>query len=278
MNDKFDDIKEFEFESHENDLIGRHSELIEAGFDEDYADQWLAHINQLEEDKISEEVKESGLNSALSDEDFERQYEIIKRKNSEVFDEKPKKPKIFKKILKKFTPKFQLRSAQKFTLAGEQREVKKINFNDTLRLISKLPMWANYIGFNTPEMLIDPLTGRYRFTKTVMTLLERALGEENYDFENNRPSDFQLSVIEELAFLLNVSQDDLLSSDPEEVLDAIEILINVNQRFFLRLWNKSGPIKELFSMISGKITHYIEKEKEKQKAESEEDSQTMNEE
>lgn len=266
---KFEDIESFDFKSPEDDLIGRSLELQDAGFNEDYVNEWMNHMNDIQEAAIEAQVESDGVTAG---DDFERQYEILKKKSNEVFEEKPKKPKHFRKIFKKFKPKFQLRSARKYKLAGQEREVRKINFNDTLRLVSKLPSLANYVGYNTPEMLVDQITGQYRFTKTVMAILERVLGEENFDFENNRPSDFQLSVLEEIAYLLNVDEEELMSSDPDEILDAIEILIEVNQRFFLRLWNKSGPIKELYNLTSGRITNYIKKEKEKLKASSEEDS------
>lgn len=181
-----------------------------------------------------------------------------------VFNEKPEKPKFFKspKSLRKFRRSFDLKSDRKYTMNGEERYVKKLNLGDVMRFSAKIPEYARYIGFNTPKMLVDEITGKYRLTETILKLLERAFSD--WDEELERPTDFAHSVLEEMAYMLNIKADDdiaavdyLLSSDPEEVFDAVRLVVEYNQGFFIKTWNALGPIKEIWSLISGMITSKV---------------------
>lgn len=204
----------------------------------------------------------------------EQQLEAMKPYDPKhVFKEEPPKPALFSKSRTKnkpFSPVFTLNSSRRFTLNGHERLVKKLNLRDNFRIISKLPKWANYMGFNVPEMLVDEFTGKYRIADTLMVLLERAFGD--YDYELDRPTDFSESVLEEVAYLLNITDTDdyaavdyLLSCDPDEVYEAVAALVEYNQVFFTKLWNKTGIIRESVSLIRGTISQKIKTAKEKLK-------------
>lgn len=199
-----------------------------------------------------------------------------------VFNEKPSKPKFFKapKSMRKFKPSFTLKSDRKYTLNGQENFVKKLNLRDVMRLSSKIPEYARYIGFNAPEMLVDEITGKYRLTETILVLLQRAFSD--WDEELDRPTDFAHSVLEEMAYFLNIKAEDdiaavdyLLSCDPEEVFDAVRLVVEYNQGFFTKTWSALGPIKEVWSLISGMITSRIKKMKMLQDLQNEEMNQNL---
>lgn len=204
----------------------------------------------------------------------EQQLEAMKPYDPKhVFKEEPPKPALFTKSRTKnkpFKPVFTLNSSRRFTLNGHERLVKKLNLRDNFRIISKLPKWANYMGYNVPEMLVDEFTGKYRIADTLMVLLERAFGD--YDYELDRPTDFSESVLEEVAYLLNITDTDdydavdyLMSCDPDEVFEAVAQLVEYNQGFFIKLWNRTGIIRETVSLIHGTILQKVKKAKEKLK-------------
>jgi hypothetical protein len=152
-----------------------------------------------------------------------------------------------------------------------------------MRLAKKVPAWAMYIGYKTPEMLVDEMSGDYRIMETLLALTERAFGD--YDLESDQPIDFSLSVLEEVCRILDLSEkefDDpveyLLDQDPEEVFEALSVAIRYNQGFFTKVWNNLGPIKSLFSLISGMISDKIEKIKQIQNLEKSDPSLTSNDE
>lgn len=184
-----------------------------------------------------------------------------------AFKEDPEKLSFFKgaEQLKPHVSTFVLKSDSEFVLQGKTYAVRKMNMNDVLRLVAKVPKWAQYLGFNAPKMLVDELTGKYRWAETILKLFERAFGD--YDLDLNRPTDFSLSVLEEVVDLMGLQNEAastgekgvafLLEQDPEEVLDAVAALIACNQKSFLRVYNALGPIKALINSIFGLISNRI---------------------
>lgn len=235
-------------------------------------DSELALIMELQEKGVSEEVIEQIIESQIKSKEgnsfsFDSDYDP-----KAVFKEQAPKPDIFKSgdSVGNFKPVFILKSDRKYKLNGEERNVRKLNMKDVIRIMSKLPKLANYMGYNAPEMLVDDITGKYRFYETVMVLFERAFGD--YDYEKDKPTDFSLCVLEEIAYLLSIPKakdydpvDYLLSCDPEEVFEAVSTLIAYNQTFFLKLWENSGIIKEICSLIFGTISKRVSLIKQIQK-------------
>lgn len=186
-----------------------------------------------------------------------------------AFKEDAPRPKNFDRRTpaNEFTPVFALASKQVFVLNGEEKRVRILNTKDMIRLTTRLRGWLNYIGYNVPEMLVDEVTGKYRVTETLMKLLERTFSD--WDEDLDRPTDFTYSVLTELCSLLEIpdrdghtAEDYLLSCDPNEVLAAVQKLIECNQDFFIKLWNSSGPIKENFSLMIGLVSSYTNPLKE----------------
>lgn len=226
-------------------------------------DSELAMIMELQEKGVSEEVIEKMIEAQLKLKQKE-EFSFGEYDPKAAFKEKAPKPDIFKSSedIEPFKPVFLLKSDKKYRLNGEDRFVRKLNMKDTIRLMSKLPKLANYMGYKAPEMLVDDITGKYRFYETVMVLFERAFGD--YDYEKDKPTDFSLCVLEEIAYLLSIPKtrdvdpvDYLLSCDPEEVFEAVSTLIAYNQNFFLKLWENSGIIKEICSLIFGTISKRV---------------------
>lgn len=219
----------------------------------------------------------------MSDEEVASILESLANYDSTaVFKQKPEKPGFFKspKSMRKFRKAFDLKSDRKYTLNGEENYVKKLNLRDVMHLSTKIPEYARYIGFNTPKMLVDEITGEYRLTETILTLLERAFSD--WDEQNDRPTDFAHSVLEEIAYFLNIRGEDdiakvdyLLSCDPEEVFEAVRLVVEYNQGFFTKAWNALGPIKEIWSLISGTITSKIKNLKLMQDLQKEEMNQNQ---
>lgn len=243
-------------------------------------EEMMAKIEKMEAIGMSEDeirkalgLRDNSQQEESFEEDEDFQIDLSQYAEDAPFKQKPAKPDFFKarEKLKPFKELFQLNSDAEYTLTtpeGERKfKAKKLNVRDVMRLTSKVPKWAAYLGFNAPKMLVNEYTGEYRWTETILALAERAFGD--YDSELDRPTDFSLSVIEELATLLNLKGepepvDFLLSCDPDEVYTAVATLIAYNQTFFLRLWNMLGPIKELVSLTSGRISSSIKRLKENQ--------------
>ena len=191
------------------------------------------------------------------DQDDKKLDDKIHSMSRKPFEDDPTKPEFYKsgEEIQPFKPVFLLESDQSFSLNKRQYKVPKLCLNDIMRLMAKAPHWANYLGYNVPDMLIDPVTKRYRIPQTITKVLTRALGD--YDIKKNMPTDFSLSVCEELAMLMGIDVNHLLSCPPDEVLTATKKIVEVNQVFFTQLWDASGPIKEASSLIGGLISKYI---------------------
>ena len=205
-------------------------------------------------------------------------------KSYSPFEEEAPKPKFFRESHKEpQKPKFVLKSDEKYMLNGQERQLRKMSLRDTIRLASKVPSWAKYLSFNTPQMLVDEFTGQYRVTETILALFERAFGD--FDHDNDCPTNFCLSVLDEVCTLLNhprerekIDADYLLDCDPDEVFDAVAQLIEFNKGFFTKAWNHAGPIKSVTSLISGMISSRIKNISALQSLDSLEMSQTLSEE
>lgn len=257
-----EELPNVEISNEDRELLEKITKLEEAGFSDDEIEKMLGlggvEIQDFQQDEpiVRYDLPEMNF-------DF-RDYD-----EKAIFKEKPPKPDFFKakEQLKKFRQAFQLKSDQIYVLNDEERKVKKLNLRDVMRISHKTPRWAAYLGYNAPEMLVDDLTGQYRFADTLLTLFERAFGD--YDEELDRPTDFGQSVLEEMCSLLNLKNtvdengepcdpvDYLLSCDPDEVYEAVAKLITYNQGFFTKLWNALGPIKNLSTLIFGTISNKI---------------------
>lgn len=260
-------------------------------------EQTMSLIETMEKAGMTEDQITAALGLTDSTQEPEPEYEETYNMDFSQFSpdapfkQKPDKPSFFKakEKLKKFKQVFSLKSDQQYELNGQTFSVKKLNVRDTMRLAHKTPKWAAYLGYNAPQMLVNEYTGEYRWSETILALFERAFGD--YDDELDKPTDFALSVIEEIIVLLGLDKADLrdengdkadpvdylLSCDPDEVYTAVATLISYNQTFFLRIWNSLGVIKELTSLIFGKISKSISKLKEDQSQEKKETSLSLNE-
>lgn len=239
-----------------------------------YTDEQIRQIMGLDDVEETPEVHMPDIHLNLSDFEYE-----------DPFEAKPPKPSFFKgkDKLKAFRGGKSLKSNMKYTLDGQERYCKKVNLRDVLRLAKKTPAWAMYIGYKTPEMLVDDMTGQYRIMETILALAERAFGD--FDIELDQPTDFSLSVLEEVCRLLDLTAKEfgdpveyLLEQDPEEVFEALSVAIRYNQGFFTKVWNSLGPIKSIFSLISGLISDKIEQIKQIQNLEKIETKLTNSEE
>lgn len=237
-------------------------------------EELLEFIAELEDKGYSEEQIDIEVNKRLAKESLDVEVKAKPKKQELIvnFDDMPDfdpyntippKPDFFTNNTEKFKHRFFLKPKGKYTLNDQERMIKKMNLNDTMRLISKVPMWAQYLAYKTPDMLVNEFTGEYKITETLLKLFERAFSD--YDHELKRPTDFSLSVLEEVVELMNhpkerdpIDVEYLLSCDGEEVLDAVEQVIECNKGFFLKLASKLSPLKKMYSLISGQNSQGIE--------------------
>lgn len=263
----------------EQQILQQIQEWQEQGFTEDQIDQKLSELGLIEQDD-NINYQQGNVTVKMPDMNFDLSNYVS------PFDEEPPKPKFFKgkDQIKPNKSKFLLKSKQKYILNGEERFVRKLSIRDIMRLVSKTQAWALYLGYNTPQMLVDEFSGRYRFMETLMKLFERAFSD--YDEELDSPTEFSYSVVEEIARLLNIKQQGDIEPaeylldycDPEEVYDAVARLVEYNQVFFARLWNNPmlGRIRSLFSSISGMISSKSSILNELQSLNKSEESQSQN--
>lgn len=186
-----------------------------------------------------------------------------------AFKDKPEKPAVLMRRGEEaeFRQAIVLPSDAEYVLNGETRKMRRLNLNDMMRLGAKAAPVFKYLGYNTPEMLVDEFTGRYRVMETLLELFDRAFSD--YDLELNRPTGLCYAVVEEICLLLDIKdqpggvskEDYLLSCDPMEVYEAVGRLVKYNQAFFIRAWENSGAIKDLGSLITGAISSYTKQMK-----------------
>lgn len=262
-----------------SDLLEKATKLQQAGFSEEEIASMLG-LNSDDEPQLQVNTSVASAGYDFPVPEFTFDYSSFS--DDAVFQEKPAKPNFFKakEQLQPFEQQFELESNEEYVLNGETRKVKKLNMLDIMRITAKVPKWAAYIGFKVPQMLVNEYTNQYRWSETILALFERAFGD--YDMELDRPTDFALSVIEEIVRLLqlkdkgNKAVDYLLSCDPDEVYVAVAKLISYNQTFFLRIYNSLGPIKDLLSSTFGMISSRARKIKEMNNLENSETNQTQN--
>lgn len=243
-------------DNQEEKELKRIMELQEAGFTEEQIEAKIQNGTLFDDSNVTTTYSQPEVKGTYN-------FDFSNMSQYDPFQQEPPKPEFFKEPKPvKHKQTFILPSDRKYTLNGQERMLKKMTVNDTIRLISKVPGWAKYLEFNVPEMLVDEFSGEYRVMDTLLKLFERAFSD--YDYENERPTDFSLSVLDEVVLLLNhprerekIDLEYLLDCDPEEVFDAVAKLIEYNKGFFTKAWSHAGPIRSLISLISGMISSKV---------------------
>jgi len=136
--------------------------------------------------------------------------------------------------------------------------IRYLNIDDFTRLSAYIPDVIRYLYKKGPNML---KSGNVDF----QSLLKDVLSVGVSDLKGGKPSKFMIKLYEELAKCLSnhatgqvISGGYLRSCLPNQVIQAVRKLVEVNQRFFTDLWQEvPGSIRLFLDSNFGKIIAII---------------------
>jgi len=136
--------------------------------------------------------------------------------------------------------------------------IRYLNIDDFTRLSAYIPDVVRYVYKKGPALL---KTGNLDF----QTLLKDVMAVGVADVRKGKPTKFMIKLYEELAACLsNPSTGQVISAGflrgclPNQVIQAVRKLVEVNQVFFTGLWQEvPGNIRIWLDMNFGKITKII---------------------
>jgi len=194
---------------------------------------------------------------------------IVSNSNLLRFPEtlQPEKPHWFRDYTSRFIPFFRSMAiaSKTFTLRdGEITGIKirKLVGGDFMFLASLVPAWLTHLKGDT--QIFDPITGEPKLLSASIAIVSAALSE--WDHVNHCPTGFSLSVLDTLVTLWATKNergeiisspftiDDLLQSDPEEVIELVAYLYQMNSLFFKKLYQNSGITRDIGSILAGSLT------------------------
>jgi len=135
--------------------------------------------------------------------------------------------------------------------------VRKLKLGDYMRLAALIPKWKNHLlgEGSLQELLAEYQTdnGGVNMFAIIGILIVKAI--EDWDFKHNCPSGFSLSVLSIIKdFLANpddVTINDLLDSEPDELIELAMGIYGNNLRFFTKITTRFGILQDLKVLCSG---------------------------
>ena len=135
--------------------------------------------------------------------------------------------------------------------------VRKLKLGDYMRLAALIPKWKNHLlgEASLQELLAEYQidNGRVNMFAIIGILIVKAI--EDWDFKHNCPSGFSLSVLTIIRdFLANpqdVTINDLLDSEPDELIELAMGIYGNNLRFFTKITTRFGILQDLKVLYSG---------------------------
>lgn len=135
--------------------------------------------------------------------------------------------------------------------------VRKLKLGDYMRLAALIPKWKNHL---LGEASLQELLAEYQVENggvnmfaIIGILIVKAI--EDWDFKHNCPSGFSLSVLTIIRdFLANpqdVTINDLLDSEPDELIELAMGIYGNNLRFFTKITTRFGILQDLKVLYSG---------------------------
>lgn len=131
--------------------------------------------------------------------------------------------------------------------------VRKLKMGDYMKLAALIPKWKNHLLGDAPFEAFINESGGIEIFQIIGLLIVKAM--EDWDFKNGCPSGFSLSVLSIIRdFLANpgdVTINDLLDSDPEELIELAIGIYGNNLRFFTKITTRFGILQDLKAIYSG---------------------------
>jgi hypothetical protein len=128
---------------------------------------------------------------------------------------------------------------------------RKLMAGDNMRVAALVPRWKQHL---IGDENINPLSGdEFDPINLLFLLISTALQE--WDFENNCPTPFSLSVINTFIDFTSkadeITVNHVLDTDPEILYSLAAEMYLGNASFFMKIYSRLGIIKEGISMIRG---------------------------
>lgn len=208
----------------------------------------LSFLDQLEQEKSPPKSTHMG--------GVRQEYEIEKT---------PDNFKWFQQYTTQFIPRFISikEQTQEYTLCwGELKglHVRRLQTGDYMFLASMVPSVVSHLAGD--KDLFDDVTGEPKNPLLLLTaVIRRAL--EDWDYTHHQPTDFQLTVLHALVQLWRYKDDmgqvfeppftvdDLLNSDPEEVVGLVVGMYRANAVFFTKILDSNGVTRAVTAILAG---------------------------